>query len=314
METPKFIKKIAKGATMVSIGVLSFLPNESRGQDININNNHKTESIKISQLDSNIFNLAEKGVKNGTLKNSLEYPFFYSKEAEGYNISCDFDINYDKNQDESPRTRINYKDGSLNFFIEKDPKKGNRDIAFSGDSNVLPNSSVEEYGDFSLKNRIIIGGLNKKHPIYFRQINNSEKGKILLDLERILGGPDSVTSKQNLDNINKLKKEQEFEKQKKEFEDRIIDSVKSLFLMLKQNNIFSSSDGFYKYELYDGFKIFCKDKEGNQNEISFYTNPNFHLRKAQKIILKNFEHVSIQDLSSQETEDIIKDALLKTNK
>jgi len=323
METPKFIKKLAKGATIATIGLLSVLPNESKGQEVknispNEPNKRNIENVieTSEQLNQQIFKEIEKGFQNGVLENLPENPFYYHKESGKYKISYNLDINQDGKKEENPQISIDCEDGNLNFSLVKKSKTEQiKDLVFNYKDKSLTDSDTDTYENFFAKNGVVILSLrgDKTHPIDFRKISDTEKKQILFDLKTILGKEDSITVQKNIENIKEFENKKEIENHKKTLEKEVVFSAKKLLDILKKTEASASQDGLYTYKFDHGFKISFTDQRGNQSEVLFDTNPEFKLNKVRKIIMKNLEPVSIEDLSILEIKNIIENALFKSN-
>jgi len=323
METPKFIKKLAKGAVITGIGIASILPNESKGQEAkNISSNEprkqNTENVveDSEQLSQQIFKEVEKGFQNGVLENSPEDPFYYHKESGKYKISYNLDTNQDGKKEESPKISVDYEEGNSNFsLIKKSKTEEIKDLVFNYTDKSLIDSETDTYENFFAQNNVVILSLygDKKRPIDFRKISNTEKERILFDIKTIMDKKYPDTIEKNNKNIKSFENKKETESQKETLKSEIESSAKKLLDVLKKTGSTLSQDGLYKYKIGFKFKISFADKEENQNEVTFYTSPKFQLSEARKIIMKNGEPESIQDLSTSEIKSIVEDALSKIN-
>lgn len=324
METSKFIKRLAKGATIATIGVLSILPNESKGQtiekDVSLDKKKdKMENqIEISdQLNQQILKEVEKGFQNGILENSPTGPYYYSKESGKYKISFNLDVNQDGQKEEDPQIRISYKEGNSSFSLVKEPKIAQiKDLVINYEDESLTDAETDTYENFFAKNNIVILNLygDKTHPVHFRKISNTEKKQILFDLKTIMGKENTITAQKNIENIKNFENQKEIEHRKEILKSEIESSAKKLLDILKKTGVNVSQDGLYKYTFGYKFEVSFVDKNGNQNEIKFYTNPQLYLGEARKIIMKNGKPKSIQDFSLSEVKNIVDDALSKIDK
>ena len=194
---PRFVKKVAKIAAISAVG---FIPGHLKGQDT-------ISKIEISeQITSQIFKEVQHGFENGTLKNSLEHPGYFSFQKDGYDISYETDADYDGKIDKNPTVKVEYYKGNTAYFLKRDPRKNkNLDVAYNYKDNSLSNAKTRTYYDFFNQTMILLREFKTQEdyqkPISFRETTKEEKETILEGVEKIVEvATDSATRKRKKGN------------------------------------------------------------------------------------------------------------------
>lgn len=321
---PKFIKKVAKLAVISSIGLV---PGQLKGQEVINNTEHQIRIENNEQLKSQIFNEVKVAFENGVLKNTQQNAYFFRLEKDGYDITYDFDADYDEKKEISPTIEIDYTDGNSNYILQEGPSEiTNRDIVYNYKDNLLSNSETKMYGDFFAENRIIIRNLYGKNdsPVYSRKINKEEMVKFLKDIKQFAQVVDSVGINKNNKNLQqkeeKIKLEQQKEKEERDMikiSENLLDSLKNKQKLeggeYNEYAMSNISHGIYSYKYYgQNIDISFVDSDGYTNEVSVDVGKK-QIRRARKYN-KIESNLKIIDLSNTEAKKVVENAFLEINK
>jgi hypothetical protein len=325
---PKFIKKAAKIAAIASVGFMS-VDSEAKAQNAE---NPRENKIEVShELTNQIFSQIEKNF-DLFLENSEAHPYFYYKEKNGYEVKYDLDANSDGEKDDFAKIAVTRKDGNTNYVLEKNTESGEmKNIVFNYTNEAFDNAKTDTYENFFAQYKIVLLDLygDKQHPIKFRELSENEKTDMLQAIQKMMNEEISngIVTQKNLENIQKFEQRKGERGAQENQEKNLVKSAEKLLDLVKKayensedkgNNPISFSNtvksGMYTYEFNPRtFAIFFTDKEGNRNEIKLKLGSESFFSELRKIAEKE-GNISIQDLSPDEVENILRDAAAELQK